>query len=76
MSLKVWIIELKVDFATQDQADAMLEDVRRHAKELLAVARLLADKRKPDVGIHYDDMYEGRDKIDMFTPEERDEYGL
>ena len=76
MTLKTLIIELRFDFETKEQDDVMLNEVRIKAKELLTTARLLADKRKPDIAIHNDDMYEGRDQVDMFTPEEKEEYGL
>lgn len=76
MSLKNWIIDLRVDFETKEQEELMLTLVRTAAKQLLGDARLLADKRKPDIAIHNDDMYEGRDQIDMFTPEEKEEYGI
>lgn len=76
MTLKNWIIDLRVDFDTTEQEELMLTAVRTSAKELLTTARLLADKRKPDIAIHNDDMYEGRDQIDLFTPEEKAEYGI
>ena len=76
MTLKNWIIDLRVDFETKEQEDLMLNEVRVAAKTLLTTARLLADKRKPDIAIHNDDMYEGRDQVDLFTPEEKEEYGI
>jgi hypothetical protein len=76
MTLKNWIVDLRVDFETKEQEELMLTAVRTCAKELLTTARLLADKRKPDIAIHNDDMYEGRDQIDLFTPEEKAEYGI
>jgi hypothetical protein len=76
MTLKNWIIDLRCDFDTKEQEELMLTAVRTSAKELLTTARLLADKRKPDIAIHNEDMHEGRDKIDLFTPEEKAEYGI
>ena len=76
MALKNWIIDLRVDFETKEQEDLMLTEVRMAAKQLLTTAKLLADKRKPDIAIHNDDMYEGRDQVEMFTPEEKEEYGI
>jgi len=76
MTLKNWIIDLRVDFESKEQEELMLSAIRTSAKELLTTARLLADKRKPDIAIHNDDMYEGRDQIDLFTPEEKAEYGI
>ena len=62
MALKNWIIDLRVDFATPEQEAFMLDEVRTHAKQLLVQARLLADKRKPDIAIQGEDTYEGRDQ--------------
>jgi hypothetical protein len=76
MTLKNWIIDLHCDFETKEQEEIMLNEVRAAAKMLLTQARLLADKRKPDIAIHNDDMYEGRDQIDLFTQEEKEEYGI
>ena len=76
MTLKNWIIDLRVDFNTKEQEDIMLTEVRTAAKQLLTQAQLIADKRKPDIAIHNDDMYEGREQIEMFTPEEKAEYGI
>ena len=76
MTQKNWIIDLRCDFNTKEQEELMLTAVRSVAKELLTTARLLADQRKPDIGIHNDDMFEGRDQIDLFTPEEKAEYGI
>ena len=76
MTQKNWIIDLRIDFDTKEQEDLMLTAVRTSAKELLTTARLIADKRKPDIAIHHNDMFEGRDQIDMFTPEEKAEYGI
>jgi hypothetical protein len=76
MTQKNWIIDLRADFETKEQEEIMLNEVRTAAKLLLTQARLLADKRKPDIAIHNDDMYEGRDQIDLFTPEEKEEYGI
>jgi hypothetical protein len=76
MALKNWIIDLRCDFESKEQEEIMLNEVRVAAKTLLTTARLLADKRKPDIAIHNDDMYEGRDAVDLFTPEEKEEYGI
>jgi hypothetical protein len=76
MTLKNWIIDLRVDFESKEQEELMLTEVRLAAKQLITTARLLADKRKPDICIQNDDMYEGRDQIELFTPEEKQEYGI
>lgn len=76
MTLKNWIIDLRVDFESKEQEDIMLNEVRTVAKQLLTTARLLADKRKPDIAIQHEDTFEGRDQIELFTPEEKEEYGI
>jgi hypothetical protein len=76
MSLKTYIIELRIDFNDDARADLMLTGVRQQAKELLTTARLLADGRKPDISISNNDIYIGREEIDLFTKEEKEEYGI
>jgi len=76
MTLRNWIIDLRVDFESDRQAELMLTAIRATAKELLVTARLLADKRPPDIAIQADDLYIGRSDVELFTPEEKDEYGL
>jgi hypothetical protein len=76
MALKIWTVEIRVDFDDPKKNDIMLDDIRAHTKGMLTTARLLADKRKPDVAIQSDDMFEGREAIELFTQEERAEYGI
>jgi len=76
MALKIWTVEIRVDFDDPSKNNIMLDDIRTKTKELLATARLLADKRKPDVAIQSDDMFEGREAIELFTAAERAEYGI
>ncbi len=66
MALKCWTIDLRVDFDDKAKEEIMLKDVRAVAKQLLTTATLIADKRKPDIAIHSDDLFEGRDTINMF----------
>jgi len=76
MTLRNWIIDLRVDYKTERQAELMLINVRAAAKELLISARMLADERAPDIAIQADDIFLGRNEVEMFTPEEKAEYGL
>lgn len=66
MALKCWTIDLKVDFDDKAKEEIMLKAARQAAKHLLTTAQLIADKRKPDIAIHSDDMFEGREKIELF----------
>lgn len=70
MTLKVWTIEIRVDFDTPERQEIMLKDVMLHAKALLTTAQLIADKRKPDIAVHSDDMFAGREEISIFEPGE------
>jgi hypothetical protein len=76
MALANWTIDLRVDFEDASRNALMLEAVRAAAKELLTTARLLADGRQPDIAIENSDLYIGRDEVDMFTKDEKEEYGL
>lgn len=76
MTLRNWIIDLRIDFESDHQAELMLTAIRASAKELLVTARLLADKRPPDIAIQADDLFIGRNDVELFSPEEKEEYGL
>lgn len=70
MTLKVWTIEIRVDFDTKEKQEIMLKDVLMHAKALISTANLIADKRKPDIAVHSDDMFIGREQVEMMADEE------
>lgn len=74
MALKNWLIDLRVDFDGDHKAEIMLKAVRQAAKELLTTAELIADKRKPDIAIHSEDMFEGREQIALFEVGELESY--
>lgn len=69
MALKVWTIEIRVDFDSKEKESIMLQDVLLHAKALISTANLLADKRKPDIAVHSDDMFVGREEVMMVEEE-------
>lgn len=75
MTLKVWTIEVRVDFDEKSKEALMLRDVMHKAKELITTAQLLADKRKPDIAVHSDDMFLGREQVELFDGEELSENG-
>jgi len=66
MSLMTWSIEVRVDFNDKSKTAIMEKAVRSAAKELLTVARLLADGREPDIAISTTDMFVGREEIALF----------
>ena len=76
MALKNWLIDLRVDFDGKEKEEIMLKAVRQAAKQLLTTAELIADKRKPDIAVHADDMFAGREEISMFEVGELEEYGV
>jgi hypothetical protein len=71
MALKNWTIDLRVDFDSPEKNEIMIKAVRACAHELYTTAQLIADKRKPDIAIHSDDMFEGRGDIELFGKEEQ-----
>ena len=75
MTLKVWTIEVRVDFEAKEREEIMLKAVRDSAKHLLTTAQLISDKRKPDIAVHSDDMFFGRDIVSMFEAGELDGSG-
>lgn len=75
MTLKIWNIEVKVDFDTPEREAIMLKAVRASAKHLLTTAQLIADKRKPDIAVHSDDMFVGREEVSLFEEGELDDSG-
>lgn len=70
MALKVWTIEIRVDFDSKEKQEIMLKDVMMHAKALISTANLIADKRKPDIAVHSDDMFAGREAVMVVEDEE------
>lgn len=66
MTLRTWTIELRVDFDGKDKEAIMLSCARSAAKNLLTTARLIADKRQPDIALMTSDMIEGADQISIF----------
>lgn len=73
MTLKCWTIDVRVDFDTKEREEIMLKAVRQAAKHLLTTAQLIADKRKPDIAVHSDDMFIGREEIQLLEGDELEE---
>jgi hypothetical protein len=72
MALKTWIIEVRADFDGKSKEALATKLVRSHAKALITSMQLIADKRKPDIAIQSDDMFEGRETIELFEDGELD----
>lgn len=72
MPLMTWTVELRVDFDEKSKEKIMEKGVRSMAKELLSMAMLLADGRKPDIAISTSDMFVGREEVEMFVEGEDD----
>jgi hypothetical protein len=70
MTLKCWTVDVRVDFDDKAKEEIMLKAVRQAAKHLLTTAQLIADKRKPDIAVHSDDMFLGREEIELLEGDE------
>lgn len=75
MTLKTWSIEVKVDFDTPEREGIMLKAVRAAAKQLLTTALLIADKRKPDIAVQSDDMFMGREQVELLEEDDFNDGG-
>lgn len=67
--MRTYIIELRADFQENDKYDLMLEAARATARELLATAMLLKDKRDPRISLQSGDMFEQDKDLEIFSPE-------
>ena len=67
--MRTFTIELRADFQENDKYDLMLEAARATARELLATAMLLKDKRDPHISLQCGDMFEQDRDLEIFSPE-------
>jgi hypothetical protein len=72
MALRTYTIELRVDFDDAEKHDTMLTIIRDQAKQIITSARLISDKRQPDIAIETGDMFIGAQEIELFKPGEDD----
>lgn len=65
MARKTYRIELKIDFEDDTRHEHMLTVARNAARDLISVAMLLQDGRKPQIALITDDTFIGSDEIEI-----------
>jgi hypothetical protein len=68
--MRTYVIELRVDFQTDDKYDITTEAAREMARQLLATAMMLKDKRDPQISFSSGDMFEANKDLEIITPED------
>jgi hypothetical protein len=64
---------LKVDHSDKTKDDMLIPVIREKAYEIYTTALLLADdKRKPQIAIESDDIFEGIEQIALFVEENKE----
>lgn len=58
-------IELKYDVDSKDQEEALIQAARMTAKHLFTTAVLVSNNRQPEIAMHSDSFFEGREKIEL-----------
>lgn len=66
--MRTFTIELRVDFQDSEKYDAMLDLARQAARELMATALLLRDKRDPTIAFSTGDMFSKDENMEIITP--------
>lgn len=69
-TMRTYTIELRCDFDSNDKYDAMLEAMRELARNTMATALMLKDKRDPQVAFKTSDMFSKDDNLEILTPED------
>ena len=62
---KTYRIELKINFAEDENHNVMLTIAKQYARDLLGSAMLLQDKTKPGVVLFAEDSFFNMDEIDL-----------
>lgn len=62
---KKYRIELSIEFKDQERHDALRPLIAQAARDLLATAELLADGRRPQIAVQSDDLFWGKDDLDL-----------
>jgi len=65
--MRTYTIELRVDFDEDkdNKKAAMDAAVKSLARQVLATALLLSDKREPKVTLQYDDFWSGNEQLEL-----------
>ncbi len=68
--MRTYTIELRVDYQDNEKYDIMLEAMRTMARDTMATALMLKDKRDPQVAFSSSDMFSKDESLELITPEE------
>lgn len=60
-------IELRFDFQDADKNEIILQAAREKARELLATAMMLKDKRDPQISFQSGNMFERNRELEIMT---------
>ena len=63
--MRTFKIELRVDDADKEKVKLIEQAAKVAAKHLLTTALLLADKRKPQIVLHSDDLFATEEEISL-----------
>lgn len=72
---KKFRIEIAVDYDSDDKLEILRESVRQSAKQILTAAVLISDKRKPQIVVESDDMFEGTKQISLIDDNPNEVWG-
>lgn len=68
--MRTYTIELRADFVETEKYDLLMQAMREKAREIMAVAILMQDKRKPQISLQSGDMFERDRDLEIITPED------
>lgn len=73
---KTYTIQLKINFNDDSRHDHALQMMREKAQEVLAMATLISDGRKPQVALQSEDYFEGIEDKALLTDEDKSNAGM
>lgn len=68
--MRTYSIELKADFQDDEKHEILLQAAREKARELLAIALMLKDKREPQIAFQTGDMFERNKDLEILTADD------
>ena len=70
MTLKIFTIEVRADFADPEKHEVMHQAAKEAARLLLTTALMMQEVRKPSVALQSSDFFYGSDDLSIFEDEE------
>lgn len=67
--MRTYTIELRADFQSEEKYDILTEAAREKARELLAIALMIKDKRDPQISFSTGDMFERNNDLTIMSAE-------